>query len=219
MGKKDKGVQETPQQAAMVQRAQAQMADYKARWLPLQQRMAKQVEELGANDSPTRQRAQGRATTETTARFAKAGGAMEKALTASGAGPGSSRFNLAVTGMANDQAASRGSGMFAADQAIDDAYIQGLGNLAAVGRGEKAMANQGLVNSAMMSGRQAAQDADLSMQEQMGYAQTAGQVAGVGMGQMLNARAPQGVGMIDVNGMFSRGRDGTSQLPSFGSIS
>lgn len=190
MGKKDKGVQETPQQAAMVERAQSQMADYKARWLPLQQRMAKQVGELGASDSPTRQKVQGRAATETTARFQKAGSAVEKSLTNAGSGPGSAKFKLGVTGMGADQATSRGLGMTAADQSIDDAYIAGLGNLSAIGRGEKAMANQGLANSAAMSGRQAANDAEMSMQEQMGYAQVAGQVAGVGLNSLMTPRNP-----------------------------
>lgn len=218
MGKKSEGIQETPQQRAMVERAQLQLKDYKTRWLPLQQRMSKQIMEMGEQGSVARDRAQGRAATESTARFHKAGGALEKSLSSGGSGPGSSRFNLAVTGMGEDQATSRSSGMLIADQAVDDAYIQGLGALTALGRGEKAQANQGLSNLAAMSGQRAAQDAQMSLQEQMGYAQMAGQVAGVGMGQMMNNRTPglagmTGGGMTGADGTFSAGRDGTAQLP------
>lgn len=191
MGKKSDGVKETPQQAAMVERAQAQLADYKARWLPLQQRMAQQVTDMGKDGSTARNRAQGHAATETAAKFQQAEGALESGLTQAGAGPGSSKFKLAVSGMGQDQAAARGSSMFVADQAIDDAYIQGLGALTSIGRGEKAQANQGLSNIAAMSGQRAAADAQMSLQEQMGYAQIAGQAAGIGLqGMMGRSSAP-----------------------------
>lgn len=214
MGKKSDGAQETPQQAAMVEKAMQQMLDYKSRWLPLQQRMAAQITDLGKSDSSVRKVAQGRASTETAAKFGQARSAMEKSLGLAGQGPGSAKFKLASTGMAGDQATSTGMGTFATDAAVDNAYIQGLGTLAAIGRGEKAGALQGASNIAAMSGRQAAQDAQLALADRMGNAQLAGQVAGAGMSAMMRPSVPQAGGlMTDTNGMFTPSLgDGTSQL-------
>lgn len=183
MAGKSEGVKETPQQAAMVQRAQQQLADYKQRWLPVQQKMAAQIQEMGEEDSGARMRAKGRAATETAARFSQAQGAVEKSLTNSGRGPGSAAFNLGVTGMAQDAATSKGSGMMAADQAIDDAYVKGLGALTQLGRGEKATAMQGESQLAAMSGRQAMADAQMAAADRA----ATGQIIGYGMGAGLNA--------------------------------
>jgi hypothetical protein len=174
-------VKETPQQAAMVERATAEMADYKARWLPLQKRMAQQVQELGEKDSGDRLRAKGRAAIESQAKFGQAQGAVEKSLTNSGRGPGSSAFKLGTTGLAADLAASKGAGMAAADAAIDDAYVQGLGALTAIGRGEKAEAMRGESQIAAMSGRQAAADAEAAAAARAGNMQLAGTALGYGL--------------------------------------
>lgn len=183
MAGKSNGVQETPQQAAMVQRAQQQLADYEKRWLPVQQKMAAQIQEMGEEDSGARMRAKGRAATETAARFGQAQGAVEKSLTNSGRGPGSAAFGLGVTGMAQDAATSKGAGMMAADQAIDDAYVKGLGALTQLGRGEKATAMQGESQLAAMSGRQAIADAQMAAADRA----ATGQIIGYGMGAGMNA--------------------------------
>lgn len=190
MAGKSEGVKETPQQAALVEKARAQYNDYKARWLPLQQRMASQIEDLGKADSADRMRAKGRANVETQAKFSQARGAVEKSLTNSGRGPGSAAFNLGVTGLAEDTATSRGAGMAGADQAIDNAYIQGLGALTAIGRGEKATAMQGETQLAAMSGRQAAADAQASAEVRAGNMQLAGMVAGYGLNASMNQTKP-----------------------------
>src|SRR5688572_2179855 len=140
---KDKGTQETPQQAALVEKAQQQLADYKARWLPLQKQMATQIQQMGEEDSTARQRAKGRSAVETNVRFGQARAGVEKALTNQGRGPGSAAFSLGLGDLAGNQAASKAGGMAMADQAIDNAYVQGLTALTAIGRGEKAQALQG----------------------------------------------------------------------------
>lgn len=189
MAGKDKGVQETPQQAALVQKAKEQYADYKARWMPLQKNMATQIQQLGEKDSTARLRAKGRANVETQAKFGQAQGAVEKALTNSGRGPGSAAFNLGVTGLASDKATSAGAGMAAADQAIDDAYVSGLSALTQLGRGEKATALQGETQLAAMSGRQASADAAAAADARAGNMQLAGTVAGYGLSQAMTPKS------------------------------
>lgn len=187
MGKKKDGIQETPQQRAMVEHAAMQLDDYKRRWLPLQQRMAAQIDEMGAEGSVARERAQGRAATETAAKFGQARAGMEKAFAdRRTGGAGSAAFKLGETGLSSDEATSKGMGMFAANSAVDDAYVQGLGALSAIGRGEKASAMQGETKIAAMSGQQAAQDASIALQNQMSTAGMVGQVAGAGMSAYAN---------------------------------
>lgn len=217
MGSKAPEVQETPQQRVMVERAQEQMADYKRRWLPLQQNMAKQIEGLAAPNAPARLRAEGRAETETEAKFQQAQGAVEKSLSNSGAGPGSSRFNLGVSNMANDEATSKGMGMLASDNAINEAYTQGLGALTALGRGEKASALQGTANIAAMSGQQAAQDAMMSAQDAQGNAQLIGQVAGYGLRSSWSPSSV-GIGSPNTPSPGALGYGVGAQLPNSGGL-
>src|SRR5258706_13088410 len=81
---------------------------------------------------------------------------------------GSSRQKLAIGTTGNDLATSAGMGAVAADQATDQAYVQGLGAVSALGRGEKASAINGLAQSAAISGEQARADAEASPEAPMG---------------------------------------------------
>jgi len=85
MGGGDKGIQETPQQRAAVEHAVNLMADYKQRWLPVQENLAKHIVASGEAGSRERTAATGRASTDNAMQFAKAGGAVEKSLANSGA--------------------------------------------------------------------------------------------------------------------------------------
>lgn len=186
MGKKADDPKETPQQRAFAEVAMAQMADYRKRWLPLQRQLAEDVKSAGKADSFERRQAAGKVATDNAVRFGEAKGAVESAMTGAGAGPGSSKFKLGVTGMGQDEAQSRGLGFVAADQAIDDAYLEGLGAIAAMGKGERTGAVRGMGDIAAMSGRQAAQDAEMAASKRAGNAQLVGQVAGFGMAGGFN---------------------------------
>ena len=72
------------------------------------------------------------------------------------------------------------------DQMLDDAYIQGLGSLAAIGRGERASVGQSLSAQAQQSGAQAQADASASLMEQQGNAALGAQLAGFGLQQGLS---------------------------------
>lgn len=177
-------VEETSQQRALAQYAQQQYADYKTRWLPVQQNLAKQVQAMGADDSSVRMRAEGRTSTDTAAKFGQAQGALEKGL-ANNVNIGSSRSKLAISGMGEDSAKSTGLGITMADQQVDDAYTQALGSLAAAGRGERQAVGNSLESQATSSAAQAQSDADAALSARTGNARLAGQVVGFGLQRIL----------------------------------
>lgn len=186
MGTKSGQVQETPAQRALAEHAVAQLQDYKQRWLPVQQKLARQIEEQGAPDSAARRLAAGKSSTDTAIAFEKAGKGLEASLSNAGVGPGSSRANLALTGLDTDTAASKAAGGLMSDQMLDDAYIQGLDSLAAIGRGERASVGQSLSAQAQQSGAQAQADASASLMEHQGNAALGAQLVGFGLQQGLS---------------------------------
>lgn len=199
MGKKDQGqIEETPQQRAFAEIAAARMADYRQRWLPLQRELVADVRGMGRADSSERKQAAGVAVADNAIRFGEAGIGVEAALASSGGSPGSSKFKVGTAGMSDDQATSRGLGMAGADAQIDDAYLQGLTQIAAMGQGQAGRAIQGMGDVAAISGRQAATDAEISAQRRAGKYALAGQLAGAGLAYAMAPRSPV---------------DGTNDLP------
>lgn len=189
MGGGDK-VQETPQQRAMAEFARKSFDDFKTRWAPLQRRLAAQIQMAGKADSPAERLAEGKASTDTAIKFSEASKEAEKRLTGSGAGLGSPRATAAMAGMSDDQATSTGLGLSIADQQIEDAYIEGLGALTAMGRGERASVGDALGVQARQSMRQATADAETSLSNRAGVAGLAGQFAGYGLQQGLKGWGP-----------------------------
>ncbi len=178
MGKAQKQ-KETPAQKALADHAMLQLRDYKQRWLPVQQHLAKSIEDEGAAGSVQRRMAAGRSSTDVAMAFDKAQGATEKGLS-------SGRSALGVTGMADDAAKATGLGALMSDQAIDDAYTQGLGALTKIGRGEAATVGNSLGVQAQNSAAQARADAEASAMNREGNAQLGAQVAGFGLQQGLS---------------------------------
>src|SRR6266850_3449458 len=131
-------IQETAQQKAMAEHAVNLMNDYRQRWLPVQQRLASQIEAEGAEGSAARKEATGKAATDVQMQFGGAQGALEKGLSNAGAAVGSSKSNLAAGGAGADLAKSKGLGGMIANEQINDAYTQGLGALMALGQGKSA---------------------------------------------------------------------------------
>lgn len=190
---------ETPQQKAMAEYAMNQMEDYKKRWLPVQKQLAEDIMKLRAPDSSERMKHSGQAATENEAQFDRAREQVQTGLAAAGAAPSSGKAKMAMAKMDASAAGAKGMGMTASDQAVDEAYTQGLGMLVSAGRGEKASAERGMVDVARMSSRQAASDAQLAAAEAMGRGQMVGQVAGLGLGAAMGG-GPQQPGMsIDMS--------------------
>lgn len=202
MGKKQE-IAETPQQRAMAAHAAAVFQDYKQRWLPVQQHLASQIEEMGKPGSAARNLAAGKASTDTAMQFAQAQGKLEKGLTQAGAAPGSSRANLAITGMGEDEALAKGMGSVVSNQQIDQAYTQGLSALMGIGQGQRASVGGAMYQQAAQSGQQAQADAAASLQNRMGEAQLLGQIGGYGIQQGLFPKLKewgQAKGMQGMNG-------------------
>jgi hypothetical protein len=215
MGSKAGQQQETSQERALAEHAQLQMNDYRQRWLPVQKKLAAQIEQMGEPNSAARRLAAGKASTDTAMSFDKAGGALERGMSNTGVLPGSSRANLAITGLGTDAAASTGLGHMMSEQQIDDAYTQGLGALTALGRGERASVGSSMTNMAKQSATQAAADAQASLMNRQGEYQIAGQVVGFGLQQgMSRVGTPAGTS-FGVNSStpmdYSSGRYGTPQ--------
>lgn len=199
MGGGGNQVQETPQQRAMAEFAMNSFNDYKQRWLPLQRQLAAQIQMAGKPNSPQERLAEGKASTDTAIQFSKANQEAEKRLTGLGAGLGSPRAKLALTGMGDDQATSTGMGLSIADQQIDDAYMQGLSALTALGRGERTSVGDALGDQARQSSRQAMFDAETALDSRAGTAGMVGQFAGYGLQQGLKGWGDFGGGVPKVN--------------------
>lgn len=193
MSKGGSTVEETPQQVALAQYASDQMFDYEKRWLPVQKNLIAQAQDMGKADSAVRNRAEGRVAADSTAQFGAAEGALEKTLANNGV-LGSSRSKLAITGLGDDAAKSKGLGITMADQQVDDAYTQALGALAATGRGERAAVGNALNDQASSSARQATADAEAALADRAGKAQMVGQLAGFGLQSGMSNFGKSGVG-------------------------
>lgn len=202
--------QETAQQRALADHAVNLLQDYEQRWLPVQQNFARQIKAEGAPDSAARKLATGKASTDTAIAFDKASKGLEASLSNAGVGPGSSRANLAITGMGTDAAASTGLGAMMSDQMIDDAYTQGLGALTAIGRGERGLVGNSLTQQAQQSGAQSAADAQASLMAHEGNAALAGQVAGFGLQQGMQNFKPATSGVNGTNDF--RGMNGANAM-------
>lgn len=212
MGSKAGQVQETSAEKASADHATALLADYRQRWEPLQQNLASQIEQEGAPDSSVRKLAAGKSSTDTAIAFDNADSTAEKNLSNAGSLPGSAKSNLAVTGMGTDAAASTGLGHMMSDQAIDDAYTQGLGALTALGRGQSATVSNSLTNLASQSAAQAQTDASISLNNQEGNARLGAQVAGFGLQQ-----ASKGFGTQAPSTNWG-GEASSTHIPSLGGI-
>lgn len=191
-GKKDE-VKETAAQRAAMEYSAKKFADYKQRYLPLQIRMAEQIKSLKSFDSADRKRARGAASTETAAKFSQAQSGMEAALTASGAGPGSSKFKLATTGLGEDMATAQSMGLTATDQAIDNAYVEGLTAIQNIGRGKEAQVSGAIERQAAMSAQEAQFGAEMAARNRAGNRQLVGTALGYGLSQAMpgpNTPAP-----------------------------
>ncbi len=199
MSKKAKGAQETEQQKAMATLAVERLADYKKRWLPLQQEMLGRVQDMGKPDSFERKKLAGKVATDNAVAFADAGTKTQGVLSEMGAAPGSSKAKLAMTGLGDDQATSKAMGLTAGDQSIDDAYLQGLSTIAALGRGQGGQAMKGMQQIANQSGLEAQYDAERSAAKRAGNAQLIGNIAGIGLTagiQGMGGGADTGAGSV-----------------------
>jgi hypothetical protein len=196
-------IAETPQQRAQAEHAMNLMADYKQRWLPVQQRLSEQIQDAYKPGSAERRGAAGRASTDNAIAFDKAQGKVESSLTNAGALPGSGRFDMGTTGLSEDATKSKGLGLAMADQQVEDAYTKGLASLMATGRGERVQVGNQLADQATMSARQAESDASVAAQNRAQEMGLAGQFAGYGMQQAFKGMGQPSTGFGSVPGGYT----------------
>lgn len=195
---KEKDQQETEAERAVMEVARARMDRFNRVLRPQQLRLAGQIERAAAPGSFERRRAETMAKADTGAAFAGARDKLNTGAAATGQF-GGAKHKLGLVGLGQDQAISSGSSTVAADQAGDSAYVEGLGAITALGRGEKATATAGLGQAAQMSAAQARADADRALRNRMGNAQLAGMAAGVGAGLYQKAPPSADTGIEDIN--------------------
>lgn len=213
MGKKN-SVKESPQEKLLAERAAQQFDDWQTRWKPVQQALIGTITESGKVGSTARTKAAGLSNVENQIRFSGAAQQLEGALAEAGGGMGSSKAKLTGSEFGGSQAASRGAAFGASDQAIDDAYVAGLGSIMSLGRGEKAGAQAGAANAAQAAGAQALQDANQSLERSMGKAQLYGQLAGVGLGAAMGGKDKPDTGFGSVPGGYTSGDGSRVNNPS-----
>jgi hypothetical protein len=210
-GKDDGKVQETEQERALAEVASQRIADYKQRWAPLITRVGEMTRSMKAPDSFEREQMRGKVAGATRVAFSDATSKAETAERNAGIRSSSARSKLNTVEQGAEEATSVGIGLTKADQAIDDAYTQGLSQIMALGRGQAAGAVSNLGKSATMAGQQAGFDAQMSARKRAGNAQLAGQVAGIGIGYGMDAwqrpsagAQPQGAFNIETNGNWAQ---------------
>jgi len=181
-------VPETAAEKAVSDLAMARFRDYKARWAPLQARLASTVEAMGKEGSPEREKLKTAQAADATVAFDQASDQAAARDTAAGINRNSSAAKLRQAGMRTDRAASIGIGGSISDQMIDDAYVGGLQELMHIGRGEQANATKGIGDSARIAAGIAQNDAAISAQQRAANAEGAGTVVGIGAGYMMQPR-------------------------------
>jgi len=186
----DNDVRETADEKERARIAGLQEERYTDKFLPLERDLIADIKD----SRPERQQALGTAAMENTRAFSAAKPKVEGSLTNAGVGLGSGRFNLAVTGLGEDEGVARGLSMVSAKDAVEDQRTAGLQSMAELGRGQQADAIQGLGEVANMSRRQAASDATISVQNRAAWGEAAGGLAAVAAGQ-FKEKAPASNGL------------------------
>lgn len=199
-------VQETEAERALAEVARERFADYKKRWQPLQIRAAELVKSYADPNSVDRQRIEGQANLGTRQAFTDADQKLEEAAQARGIRSGSARAKLGRVALDNAEATSQGIGQVGADQAMDQAYAEGLSKIMAMGRGQSSGAIEGMGTAARTAASRAQLDAKNALEDQMGNAELIGTVAGIGLdaasgffkpkaNPAMTSRAPSSVGI------------------------
>jgi hypothetical protein len=193
--RRNKGtVQETEAERAAAAMAQAKFEDYKARWAPRHAALAKAVEAMGRPDSFERETAKSTIGADTSLAYQ---GIMDKLASQrrqAGITPLSSAAKLGTSGLLADRATSIGIGMERGNEIVDDAYVRGLSQLMAIGRGQQAAASRGIMDQASLAAQNARSQAEEAAARRFGNAQLLGTALGMGARYMtspLRQPAPQ----------------------------
>lgn len=204
MGSKQGDVGQTPQQAELLKIAQFQSNRFQQTELPAIKQFGQQITSAHAPGSFERTRSLAGVAGDTAAAFGQARQQANQ-VAASRGELGSGRNKLGLVDMGADQATTAGFGAVSANQGAEDRYASGLGRMASIGRGQQATAINSIQSQADISGRQAADAAQRSLQSSIGTAGLIGQGLGTAAGMWAGSSAPG----VDSNTEDFRG----TQLP------
>jgi hypothetical protein len=171
-------VQTTPDQLAQQQIALQKVQDYETRWRPVEKVFDSRVSNIKTNEGQQL----GKTNAATQMAFGQGEQDTETALDNSGAKAGSGKFNSAVLNSGTQLASSKGRGLAATDQAVQNEYLGGLTDIVNIGRGQSAQVSNDAAADAQTSINQATSDAEIASEQNAGYGQLVGQVAGTAGG-------------------------------------
>jgi hypothetical protein len=175
---KDPKVRETKQEVALAEVAEKKWQYYKDTFRPLEDEYMKQVGDMDSDGA--RQFATGTAASATTAAFGDAHKRMESSLQDQGVNPNSGKYKTSVMGLADAEAMSSADNKSRALTSQEDAYVGGLTNVSAIGRGQSTTAQAGLSDLARSSSTKAASDAGNAYNNRASLINAAGSVFGAG---------------------------------------
>lgn len=184
---KGKGqVQETAMDRALAEVGMQEWKRFKTETAPHIKKFAADATASMQPGSKERSMTTAQSNADVSAAFAGAGDKALDAVSQSGTS-GSSGQKLGITGMGADAATSVSLSSVAADESVTRGGLQKLATAAALGRGEKVNALEGMNKLASLSGAQARADAEQSLEEHAGRASLAAGLVGAGYGSWMGA--------------------------------
>lgn len=176
--KSDKGqLSETPQEKELANIGLQEHEHYKQKWLPLQQQAISLTEGLKDKGSFERERARGRAA-EAGTMVDVAGDQVEAGDRGRGVDAGSGNFVMRQGKVGIERAKQVGIATGEAEDAMDDAYVQGLAGLVNIGRRQASVATEGMGRTARLGAANAEAGAMEGAARRAGNAELVGTLAG-----------------------------------------
>jgi hypothetical protein len=192
MGKKksDTGqLKETPQERQLAEIALQRYQHYKSTWQPLQQQAIALVNKMAEPTSADRGEARTNMTGGISVEADRASDTMRAMDSNRGVTGNSGNAKLRQEMLGTERAQAQGIAGAAADSVIDNAYVEGLSSLIAVGRNQSEQAMDSTARAATMGQADAESRARRSAAKRAGIAK----YAGIGIGaasQMMGGAGP-----------------------------
>jgi hypothetical protein len=183
--------------------------DYQIRFKPIEDEYIQAVQRTPSDYSEAR----GAAVATTHQAFGQAENKLQGNMFAAGLDPSSGQFIRAMDGVSQDKGLSMGTGVNEAEQAVDNAHVQGLQSVVQMGQGQAFEAMDGMGEIAGMATDDAIQRANRSFQNRQAGLQLVGTIAGAGASHYMNASTTPDLGAQNTGGLseatFNAHNDGS----------
>ena len=180
--------EETAAERALAETSARKWSDYQQYSVPLENQFMRSVDRLGTEGA---QRGYGlRAEANAMQQTQGLQGELNAGLMARGADPSSNSFKTKSMALNNAIKKTQANAQNAGRMAGENAYLQGLGNVVALGNGQETAAFNGMGNlaqrAASESMAQSGRDFERTMTNRANNQQLAGQVMGMGLSTGMN---------------------------------